>query len=151
MIERTINDDLKDNFPFSLSAHDQQLGFIAQDALQKNDIDSAEYAIKKIVSGLKKADSLSQSVFYFIRNKDIATARNAYDEALKLTLRADDEQSKIRSLLNLISAASAIDQSRLPEIISFTANAVNNLPTLKPEDKPGTENFKSTIVDRFTN
>lgn len=147
LIERTIKDDLKDNFTFepSLSAHDQQLGFIAQDALQKNDFDSAEYAIKKIAGDLKKADALSQTAFYFIRNKDIAAAHNAFDEALKLTLKADNDKTKIKSLLGLVSAANMVDQSRLPEIILITAKAINNIPTLDPADKPGTENFKNYI------
>lgn len=112
--------------------------------MQKNDIDSAEYAMRKIVDDLKKADVLQQTAFYFGR-KDNAAARNAYDEALKLALKADNDQSKIRSLLGLVSAANMIDQSRLPEIISITAGAIDKMPTLNPEDKTGTENFKKYI------
>lgn len=130
---------------FRLTIHDQQLAFITQDALQKDDLYSAEYAAKKIINDLKKADVLSQTAFYFIRNKDIAAARNAYDEALKLTLKADNDKSKIQSLFRLVSAASAIDQNQLTEIILITAKAINDIPTLNPEDKTGTENFKKYI------
>lgn len=54
---------------------------------------------------------------------------------------------KISALLGLIPIAASIDQSRLSEIVSFTAKSVNNLPTLNPEDKPGTANFKNYVTN----
>lgn len=147
LLEETLEDESQNGVSpeFRLTVHDEQLGFLTDDALRKNDVDSAEYAMKKIADDLKKADALRQIATYFIRNEDAASARSNYDEALKLTIRADNDTSKIRLLLGLISAASAIDQRRLPEIISITTKAINNIPTLKPEDKPGTENFKNYV------
>lgn len=150
LTERTIENKDEKDFPdkeFRVSAHDQRLGFIADSALQKNDVISADYATKKIISDLKKADVLRQTANYFFRQKDVATASNLYDEALKLVSKAENNQLKINALLGLIPVAAAIDQSRLSEIVSFTAKAVNNLPTLNPEDKPGTENFKNYVTN----
>ncbi len=148
LIEKTIEDQSKENnlpIEAQMSAHDQRLGLIAGSALRKNDFDSAEYATKKIINDLKKADALSQIAYYFLGKKDVAAASNPYDEALKLLSKAENDQSKIVALLRLISAAAAIDQSRLSEVISITAKAINNLPTLNPEDKPGTANFKNYV------
>lgn len=64
LTERTIENKDEKNLPekkFRLSAHDQRLGFIADSALQKNDVISADYATKKIVNDLKKAAVLRQT------------------------------------------------------------------------------------------
>ena len=150
LTERTIeiNDEKSSSEKeFRVSTHDQRLGFIADSALQKNDIISADYATRKIINDLKKADVLRQTANHFLRQKDVAAASNLYDEALKLITKTENNQLKINALLALIPIAAAIDQSRLSEIVSYTAKSVNNLPTLNSEDKPGTENFKNYVTN----
>ena len=148
LIEKTIeNKSEKPSSYFELltSAHDQQLGFIVQNSLIKTDFDAAEYAAKRITDDLKKADALRQISIYSYKQKDVGSALNNYDEALKLTLLAENGDSKIRSLLGSVSNAAIIDQSRLSEIVSITSDAINNLPPLNPEDKPGSANFKKYV------
>ena len=148
LTEETMEDTSKqNNLPLEnrISAHDQQLGFIIQDALQKKDVESAEYAAKKIINDLKKADAFLQIAYYFFGKKDVGAASDAYDEAFKLVSGTENEESKIRSLLNLFSLASSIDQSRISEITLITAKAINTIPSLNPEDKPGTANFKKYV------
>ena len=148
LIEKTIEDKSeKISSPpeFLMSAHDQQLGFIVQNSLIKDDVNSAEYAAKKITDDLKKADALRQISGYFFRIKNVGAALDNYDKALKLTLQAENGDLKIRSLLGLVSAAAIIDQSRLSEIVSITSEAIENFLTLNPEDKPGTANFKKYV------
>jgi len=152
LIEKTFEDKSENN-PASreirLSLHDQQLGFIVESSLVNNDIDSAVYASKKIVGELKKADALRQIAGYLHRNKDTVVALNNYNEALKLAVKADNDKTSIRTLFGLTLAARMIDPSRVSELTLITSKAINNLPTLNAEDKPGTENYKnyvSTII-----
>ena len=69
----------------------------------------------------------------------------AYDEALKLTVKADDDKSKYSILFRLINAAVYLDRNRLSDITSITAEIINKIPTLNAEDKPGTPKFKDYV------
>ena len=83
---------------------------------------------------------------YFYEKKDSGSALAAYDEALKLAEKANNsEKSKFYALFRLIPAAQKIDKSRLSEVTSITAGAISRIPTLNPEDKPGTENFNNYV------
>jgi len=126
--------------------HDQQLKEIVTAALAKDDVDSARYATKKIIGGLVKAEALRQTAIYFYENKDSASALNTYDEALKLTTKAENDRLKFYTLFRLISAAQTIDADRVSEVTAITAKAIDNLPTLNVEDKPGTENFNKYVA-----
>lgn len=130
---------------FNNSYYDQQLGEIVQAALKKNDVDSARYTTKKIIGDLYKAGALRRTAVYFIENKDSGSALNAYDEALKLAVKAEDGRFRFYTLFQLISAAQKIDADRVAEVTTATAKAIDNLPTLNPEDKPETENFKNYV------
>jgi tetratricopeptide (TPR) repeat protein len=144
LIEKMIGEQNNTNSPNSESRnsyYDQQLMQVTEAALGKDEIDSAEYALGRIEDDLKKADTLRRLADYFNRKKDSDAALDAYDEAFKLTVKADDNILKYSMLLRLIGSANAIDRSRLSEIISITARAINKIPPLDVEDKPGTQNF----------
>ena len=129
--------------------HDQQLNEIVKAALTKNDVESAEYAMKKIVGEFKKADALRQIAIYFFEHKDSATALNNYYESLKLVANQENTGMKFYMLFRLIPAAQTIDPDRVSETTALTAKAINNFPTFNPEDKPGTDKFNeytSTIM-----
>ncbi len=126
--------------------HDQQLNEIVKAALKKDDVDSAKYATKKIISALAKAEALRQTAIYLNENKDSASALSIYDEALKLAAKADSDGLKFYTLFRLIPAAQTIDADRVSEVTALTAKAIDNLPTLNPEDKPGTENFNKYVA-----
>ena len=129
--------------------HDQQLNEIVKAALAKNDIESAEYAMKKIVGEFRKAEALRQIAIYFYEHKDSATALTNYYESLKLVAKQENTGTKFYMLFRLIPAAQTIDPDRVSETTALTAKAINNFPTLNPEDKPGTDKFNeytSTIM-----
>ena len=44
-------------------------------------------------------------------------------------------------LFSMIPAAQTIDPDRVSETTALTAKAINDFPTLNPEDKPGTDKF----------
>ncbi|MEJ7861417.1 MAG: hypothetical protein WKF90_07245 [Pyrinomonadaceae bacterium] len=126
--------------------HDQQLNEIVKAALAKNDVESAEYATKKILGALAKAEALRSTAIYFYENKDSASALSAYDEALKLVMKTDSTKPKFYMLFRLIPAAQTIDSDRVSEVTAITAKTIDNFPTLNPEDKPGTENFNKYVA-----
>ncbi len=125
--------------------HDQQLNEIVKAALAKNDLESAEYATKKIVAELSKAEALRQTAIYYYENKDSASALNDYDQALKLVAKADGSKTKFYMLFRLIPAAQTIDPDRVSVVTAITAKLINNFPSLNPEDKPGTANFNDYV------
>lgn len=130
--------------------HDQQLNEIVKAALDKDDAESAEYAMKKIFLYFRKADALRQLAIYFSEQKDSATALTNYYESLKLVAKQENTQMKFYMLFRLIPTAQTIDPDRISEATAITAKAINNFPTLNPEDKPGTDKFNeytSTIMD----
>ena len=129
--------------------HDHQLNEIVKAALAKNDVESAEYAMKKIVGEFKKADALRQIAVYFFKHKDSAMALYNYYQSLKLVDKQENTGMKFYMLFRLIPAAQTIDPDRVSETTALTAKAINNFPTLNPEDKPGTDKFNeytSTIM-----
>ncbi len=149
LMEKTIENISEKDFPkldFRKNYYDQRLVQIVQAALYKDDVDSARYATKKVIKDLSKAEALRRLALYFYEKKDFASALAGYDEALKLAEKADNnEKSKFYILFRLIPAAQKIDKSRLSEVVSITAGAVNRISTLNPEDKPETENFKNYV------
>lgn len=129
--------------------HDHQLNEIVKAALDKNDVESAEYAMKKIVGEFKKADALRQTAIYFFEHKDSAAALSNYYESLKIVAKQENTGMKFYMLFRLIPAAQTIDRDRVSETTAITAKAIDNFPTLNPEDKPGTDKFNeytSTIM-----
>jgi hypothetical protein len=125
--------------------YDQKLNEIVKAALDKDDVESAEYATKKIVVELSKAEALRQTAIYFYENKDSASALSAYDKALKLIVKQDSAKIKFYMLFRLIPAAQTIDRDRISEVTAITAKAIDNFPTLNPEDKPGTDKFNDYV------
>jgi hypothetical protein len=126
--------------------HDQQLNEIVKVALAKNDVESAEYATKKIVVELSKAEALRQTAIYFHGKKDSGSALAAYDQALKLVTKQDGAKTKFYMLFRLIPPAQTIDRDRVSEVTSITAKTIDSLPTLNPEDKPGSDNFNNYVA-----
>lgn len=149
LIEQTIDNEKVEGFlttEFRLNFHDQQLNLITDAALGKDDVESARYATKKIVNGLSKSESLRATADYFYTKKDLVSALAAYDEALKLAEKADNtDKSKFKELIRLVLVAQRIDKSRISEVTNITAKAIDRIPTLDADDKPGTENFKNYI------
>lgn len=149
LYDKALENSTESDFPkpeFRNLYHDQQLNEIVKAALVKNDADSAEYATKKIVAALSKAEALRRTAIYFYENKDPTSALSDYDEALKLVGRSEGSKTKFYMLFRLISSAQKIDADRVSEATATTAKAIDNLSTLNPEDKPGTENFNNYVA-----
>lgn len=132
--------------PFRRGWHDQFLDEIVQKALKENELDSVKYTINKIIDELSRAEALRKTALYFFENQDSAAAVNAFDESLKLTAKADDAK-RIYVLFSLVSAAEKIDKNRISEVAERTAKAIDAIPTLDIDDKPGTEKYNKYVTD----
>lgn len=153
LAEKMIEDRSENGFPapeFRLRFHDQRLGIIAIQALDKDDAEAVLYAAKKFLNEQLKADTLRRLALYFNKKKDTSAALDAYDEALKLTIRAENDKTKFFNLLSLVSAARQIDRSRISEATTAAARAFDRLPTLNADDKPETENYKNYVASMMT-
>ena len=119
---------------------------IAGMALQSDDPDSANYAIKKIIDPLSKAECLRKTANYYFDHSDAAAAGTALDDAIKLITKAEDRDRRIFSLINILPTTQKIDRTRISDLSELTAKAINSVPSLNVEDKPGTENFKNYVT-----
>jgi len=125
---------------------DQFLNDVVRAALQSDDPDSANYAIKKIADQLSKAECLRKTANYYFDHSDPVAAGSALDDAIKLITKAEAGDRRIFSLINILPTAQKIDRTRISDLGELTAKAINSVPSLNVEDKPGTENFKNYIT-----
>lgn len=151
LVEKTIEEN-SEGFPlaFRNQWHDQFLGNVVQQALKKDDVDSADYATKKIVDKLFLAETLRKTAIYYSEKQDFISAVDSFDKAFKLAANSDEAIKKVYSLIGLISTAQKIDKNRVSEVTARTAKAINAIPTLDNDDKPGTENYKNYIKSIMT-
>lgn len=125
--------------------YDQFLREIVGAALKRDEVDSARYAVKKMLDKLSMADSLLALAKYYSEKSDKFSAIEAFDEALKLTKKVENGNLKIYTLFRLISAIQKIDKTRIVETTAETAKAINSIPTLAVDDKPGTKNYENYV------
>ena len=131
---------------FRKSWHDQFLGDVLQSALKKSDLDSATYATKKVIDKLSMAELLRKTAVYYSEKRDIVSATDALDEAINLTTKAEVSTMRIYGLIRLVSTAQKIDKSRLSEVVAQAARSFEKIPSLNPEDKPGTEKYEKYVT-----
>lgn len=131
---------------FRKSWHDQFLSEALQKALKKDDVDSAKYATKKVIDKLSMAELLRKTAIYYSEKQNMIFAAEALDEAIKLTTQADDSTKRIYGFIRLVPTTQRIDKSRVSEVAAKTAKAIDKIPTLNVEDKPGTENFEKYVI-----
>lgn len=126
--------------------HDQFLKEVVQQALKNNNLESSEYAVKKMSSKLSMAESLIEIAKYQNENKEVSTALENFDKALILTEKSETSNLKIYTFFRLISFIREIDKTRLEEAIPKTAKAIEEIPTLNPDDKPETKNYENYVT-----
>ncbi len=124
------------------SSRDLEIMQVVFEALKKDDVESAVYAAGKIKNDVKKAEAMSDVALNFHKRKDTTAARDYYEKALNHITVADNDKHKLTALFYLVSLAAVIDESSLSEVVSMAVRAINQLPTLGAEDKPGTAKYK---------
>ena len=120
-----------------LAYRDQFLDDVAAAALSHGDTDTADMAASKINSPFIRSLALQSITIHAFNAGDAARARESLDEAFQLVRTADNGSLRTSLLLDLTDLFSRINDQRLPEVTQTTVKALNDLPTPKSEDKPG--------------
>lgn len=114
-------------------------------ALEANEPNAANYALKKMNIVFSKADGLTRISKYFLDGGNLDSARNAHDEAIKLIGKTEHSVREISTLIRMLPNAQKIEAGRVLEVNQMIAKSINALPTLNVEDKPGTENYNEYV------
>lgn len=147
LVEKTIEGEMPKGIPdtFREQWHDQFLREVVSQALKKDAVDSAKYATKKMIDKLSMAEALRRTAVYYSEKQDGISAIDAFDEALKLTINTENRRDKIYTLFNLLKIVQKIDANRISETATATAKAIDAIPGLEVEDRPGTENYEKYV------
>lgn len=126
--------------------YDQFLGDVVKKALEKDDIDSAKYATKRIINKLKLAENLRNIAYYYFKKEDFLSANYTLDEAIRTTTKVEDGMQKTYSLIRLIPMTEKINKNRTSQVIQEAAKAINKIPSLDVDDKPGNESYETKAI-----
>jgi hypothetical protein len=125
--------------------HDQFLGDVVQGALKRNDLESANASTKWIIDKLVLAEVLRKIMTYLIEKNDLASASDVFDLAMKTVKNEPDDSKKAGTLIRFIPTVQKMDVNRILEVTEKAAKCLGGIPTLAPEDKPGSENYKQYV------
>jgi hypothetical protein len=116
-------------------------------AVEQKDDGIALLAASKMVAPLRRASATVRVGFHLYEEEDLAGAREAFDEALKLIKGADDNAAKVAALLQIIPAYAKVDDARLPELTASAVKIINNVPAPGTAEKPGSEARKKYVSE----
>ena len=125
---------------------DQFLADVVKSAINKKDSDIARYGAGKIKSPFERASAMQEMAVYFFESRDLVSASQILNEALKLILDSETSPAKALSLLRIVSAFERVDDSRVVEVTRLAIKAVNKIPAPDPSDKPGS-NVRNEYVE----
>jgi hypothetical protein len=129
------NEDARFKFRF-----DQFMGDVAIQSLKDNEIAVSKKASGKISDKLARAEILRKTANYFFEQEDSTAALNTLNESLKITNETENNSKKIAMLLRLLVSFQKIDKDKVSGVSENIAKLIDALPTLNPDDKPGSEN-----------
>lgn len=124
---------------------DQFLREVVLNALKKEELESAQYAIKRMNGLLSMSDSKIAIARYFNRLNNKASAIDSLENALSLVQKVETSDAKIFALFRLLSSVILIDASRMAEVAALTAKLIEAVPALEVEDKPTTSRYQEYV------
>ncbi|MFL6374877.1 MAG: hypothetical protein ACJ73D_09440, partial [Pyrinomonadaceae bacterium] len=126
--------------------HEQFLDTVVQKALAAADSDAADYAVKKMMTPYAKASSFTRLASYYVTASNMPAARDSLDEAIKYANRTDPLSWRFRTLISLLPVAQKVDPASVFELNEITSKAINGMPALDVDDKPGTDNYRNYLT-----
>ena len=120
---------------------DEFLDGIVQAALDKQDIETARYAVAEIVDLTRRSDSLLRLSRYFVTQKESGQARDFLQEAAKHLANAPSGTKKALAYANLALEWSNLDDFQFRETVRLLIKSANNIE--KPEKDPKDETNRS--------
>jgi hypothetical protein len=88
---------------------------------------------------------MQEMALYFLESRDSDNANQMLNGALKHTLDSETSPAKALSLLNIVSAFTKVDDSRVVEVTQLAIKAINNIPTPDSSDKPGSNSHNEYV------
>jgi hypothetical protein len=146
-VKAEIDEEKDKRFPLW---YDQFLTNVSERAIKGGDLDSAKYAAERVISKLTLANIICNTAVYHYEKRDLLSARDALDKALRITANADNDLTKIYLLLRLTSAAQKIDSSRVPEVTEKAAKAINEISALAGDGKNETDGYRNYVNSVLT-
>jgi hypothetical protein len=125
---------------------EQFLKDVVAKALESSEPDSAAYAIKKLKNPVSRTESLGKMANFYFERSEVETSRDFLDEALKSAAKAEISPQLILSLIKMLPTVHKIDPNRIFELNELATKSINNITTLRVEDKPETENYKNYVM-----
>ena len=113
---------------------DEFLDGIVQDALAKQDVETARYAMAEMTDLIKRSDSLLRLAQYFMTQKDIGNTTDALQEAAKHLANAPSGKEKALAYANLALSWADTDDFQFRETVRLLIKSANNIE--KPEKDP---------------
>ncbi len=137
--------DFKEEQKMKEEWRDQFLSDVVKSAINKKDSDTARYGAGKIKSPFERASAMQEIALYFFESRDLVSANQILNDALKLILDSETSPAKALSLLNIVSAFMKVDDSRVVEVTHLAIKVINKLPPPDPSDKPGSNSHNEHV------
>lgn len=135
---------------FSKNLHHEFYRDVAIKALEVNEPDGANHAVKKMNVPLAKAEALRNISKYYIDKNDLESGRSAHDEAIKLISGVDSSPDGIATAIRMMPTANKIGPIYMSELSQIIAKKINAIPSLNVEDKPDTKNYRDYVTNAMT-
>lgn len=125
---------------------EQFLEKVVASALEKREVEAAEYGAAQIQTTGIRASALQKiALFYIQKANDVVSARGTLESALKLLKATDDNAAKAGALLDLASSYAKVDGQRTPEVLRMAVTIINN--TLEVSGTPHSDGAKLNSVE----
>ena len=125
---------------------EQFLNDVVAKTIESGEPDSAVYAIKRLKKPVSRIESFGKMANFHFERNEMETSRDFLDEAIKSAAKAEISPQLISSLIKMLPTAHKIDPNRIFELNELATKSINNITTLRVEDKPETENFKNYVM-----
>ena len=116
------------------SGVDRDLDGIIQEALNKQEVETARYALAEIEDLLRRADSTRRLARYFVTQKDTGKAADVLQEAAKHLANALTGKEKALAYANLALDWAGLDDFQFRETVRLLVKSANNIE--KPDGTP---------------
>lgn len=105
---------------------DQFIGGSIDQALDKGDVEVAQYGAGQIHSATVHSSALQKIALHQQESNDLAGARDTLDSALKIIKDSDDSADKAVALLELATSYLKVDSQRAPELVRAAIKTINS-------------------------
>jgi len=135
---------------FRKKMYDEFFRNVVTAALESNEPDGANHAVKKMHAAWSKGEGLATIAKHYIDKNDLELGRRAHDDGVRLIGQAASSVEGIGALIRMLPIANRLGPIYISELSRMIAKAINSIPTLNVEDKPDTKNYSDHVAKMMT-